>query len=179
MRKIIGILSISVTLLAISSIPFLAHAQDQQGSINGTVYRDINENGNCTGEAEPVVSANIPLELVQDDIGQLIRITTAADGTYFYSTDTLGLWRVTIVPGQGWRVTSQQTLEIVLTEDNPDANAVDFCIVEIEQPTNEDVTTLPESGAPVSPSLILAAAFGFILMATGAAFLLFGRIRKA
>ncbi len=178
MRKITWMFSIAVTLLAIGTFVMLTHAQDLEGSISGTVYRDINANGVCADEGEPPVAANIPLELVNDDNGELFRITAAADGTYFYSTDTFGLWRVTIVPGQGWRITSQQTLEVVLTEDNPDAFAVDFCIIEIEQATDDDEATLPESGAPLAPVLIIAAAFGFILTAAGAVILLFGRLRK-
>lgn len=175
MRKITWMFSIAVTLLTFA---MLTHAQDLEGSISGTVYRDINANGICADEGEPRVAANIPLELVNDDNGELFRTNTEADGTYFTSTATFGLWRVTVIPGQGWRITSQQTLEVVLTEDNPDANAVDFCIIEIEQSPGDTEATLPESGTSLAPALIIAAAFGFILMAAGAVILLFGRLGK-
>ena len=151
------------------------YAQEEVGSISGTVFRDINANGACVNEGEPRVAANIPIELVQDDIGEIDAITTAADGTYTFPTDDLGLWRVTVVPGQGWRVTSQQTLEVVLTDDNPDPINIDFCIIEIDQPAGGGGTTLPESGAPIAPTLLVAAAIGFLLIAAGALLLLFNR----
>ena len=173
MRRIIWIISIIIFLFAAFLIPYSTHAQDQAGTISGSVYRDINANGVCVNEGEPRVAANIPIELVQDDEGEIERISTAADGTYIYNTDTLGLWRVTVVPGQGWRITSQQTLEVVLAADNPNPINIDFCIIELDQSTGGGGTTLPESGAPIAPTLLIAAAIGFVLIVAGAVLLLF------
>ena len=158
------------------SIPHATHAQDQTGTISGTVYRDLNANGVCVNEGEPRVAANIPMELVADDVGELVRITTAADGTYAYNTDAQGLWRVTVVPGESWRVTSQQTLEVVLTVDSVDVTSIDFCIIEVDQSSGGGGTTLPESGAPVAPALLMASTIGFVLIAAGAGLLLFNRL---
>jgi hypothetical protein len=116
--------------------------------------------------------------LVSDDANQLTRITSVADGTYSYTTDALGLWRVTVIPGQGWRVTSQQTQEVVLSIDNAEASNIDFCIVEVSQPPGGGDTTLPESGIAVSPPLLVLASIGLLFMATGATLLLIGKIRK-
>ena len=154
-----------------------AGAQAQTGSISGTVYRDINANGVCVNEGEPRVAANIPMELVSDDVGELVRISTAADGSYAYTTNALGLWRVTVVPGENWRVTSQQTLEVVLTTDSLNATGIDFCIIEVEQSPGAGEPTLPESGAPVAPALLMASAIGFILIAGGAGLLLFNHLK--
>ncbi len=178
MRTIFWTISITAFLFAIILVPHATHAQDQTGTISGTVYRDINENGVCANEGEPRVAANIPMELVADDVGELVRIQTAADGTYAYSTDALGLWRVTVVPGANWRVTSQQTLEVVLTVDNLNAHNIDFCIIEVEQSSGDGGTTLPESGVTVAPSLLLAATIGFVLIAAGAGLKLFNRPQK-
>ena len=171
MQKIYRTVSITVFLFALMLIPHATHAQDQTGIISGTVYRDINANGVCSNEGEPRVAANIPMELVADDVGELVRITTAADGSYSYSTDQLGLWRVTVVPGERWRVTSQQTLEVVLTVDSLNVTNIDFCIIEVEQSSGGG-TTLPESGALVAPSLLMAATIGFVLIAAGAVLLI-------
>jgi hypothetical protein len=178
MRKIFWTISLSLIIPATMFFTFLARAQGQGGSISGTVYRDINANGVCVNEAEPRVAANIPMELVADDVGELVRISTTVDGTYSYSTEVQGLWRVTVVPGQGWRVTSQQTLEVVLTEDGPDAINVDFCIIELEQPP-EEAPTLPESGIAIAPLMLLAATIGFVFIGAGAILLLLGRSHKA
>jgi hypothetical protein len=150
-------------------------AQDQAGTISGIVYRDLNANGICASEGEPVVADNIPIEIISDDAGELIRISSAVDGSFFYTTDALGLWRVTVVPGQGWRITSQQTLEVVLSVDNPDASNIDFCIIEIEQTEDGAGNTLPESGSIVAPTMLLAAISGLILILIGAGLLLFSR----
>lgn len=174
MKKIYWIGLFALLLLA---VPIAALAQDQTGSISGTVYRDINANGVCVNEGEPRVAANIPLEVVSDDVGELIRITSNADGTFSYTTDAQGLWRVTVVPGQGWRVTSQQTLEVVLSADNPLTENLNFCIIEVQQTGGGGGTTLPESGVAIAPPLLLAAAFGFLFIAAGAILLLIGRPR--
>jgi len=166
---------IGIFVLLLMAIPLVALAQDQPGSISGAVFRDINANGICVNEGEPRVAANIPLELVSDDAGELIRITSNADGTYSYATDAQGLWRVTVVPGQGWRVTSQQTLEVVLSSDNPDTDGINFCIIEVQQTGGGGGTTLPESGVAIAPHLLLAAAFGFLFIAAGAVLLIIGR----
>jgi hypothetical protein len=172
MRNVIWITSIAIFLYALMTIPHTTQAQEEKGTISGTVYRDINANGICVNEGEPRVAANIPMELVSDDVGELLRITTAADGSYAYTTDALGLWSVTVVPGENWRVTSQQTLEVVLSTDSLNATGIDFCIIEIEQSSGGGGTTLPESGAPVAPALLIASVIGFILIAAGASLLL-------
>lgn len=171
MNRLHLIVSVMLTMLV---LPLAALAQNQTGSISGMVFRDVNANGTCVNEGEPRVAANIPLELVSDDAGELIRITSNADGTYSYSTNNLGLWRVTVVPGQGWRVTSQQTVEVVLSTDNPTAEDVHFCIIEVQQ-SGGSGPTLPESGAVVAPPFILAAALGLALMAVGALLFIVGK----
>lgn len=173
MRRIIWVISLIIFLFAVFLVPNNMRAQEEAGSISGTVFRDINANGVCVNEGEPRVAANIPIELVQDDEGEIDRISTSVDGFYIYNTDTLGLWRVTVIPGQGWRVTSQQTLDVVLTEVNPDPTNIDFCITEVGQPAEGGGTTLPESGVPIAPTILAAAAIGFILIAAGAVLLLF------
>ena len=178
MRQFFWIITAVIFLIAVLLVPYATHAQDQAGSISGTVYRDINANGVCTGEGEPRVAANIPMELVEDDVGELVRISTAADGSYAHNTTRLGLWRVTVVPGVDWRVTSQQTLDVVLSVDNPNAADIDFCIIEVEPPPNGG-GTLPGSGVAVAPALIMAASFGFILIAAGATLILISRTKKA
>lgn len=172
MKKVFLLVASTLLLFV---IPIASFAQDQTGSISGTVYRDINANGLCVNEGEPRVAANIPLELVSDDAGELIRITSAADGTFSYSTDALGLWRVTVAPGTGWRVTSQQTLEVVLSTDNPHVSNVDFCIIEVEQSPGGGGTTLPESGIAVAPPLLFSAVIGFVFIAAGTILLLLGK----
>ena len=131
MNKKMGLLAVIFFVISLVTFSNPTLAQDETGSIQGAVYRDVNLNGLCSNEGEARVG-NIPIEIINDDTEEFVRIVTAPDGTYVYNNVELGLWRVTVVPGTGWRFTSQQTREIELTEDLPDAFDVDFCIVEIE-----------------------------------------------
>ena len=172
-RKMLLVVNLLILFLPAVYIPLMA--QETTGSIRGTVFRDINENGQCTNEGEPRI-AGIPVELVDDATRTIVRLQTGADGTFILSQAALGRWQVTVVPGTGWRVTSPQTREAILTSESPDATNIDFCIVEISSPPGgSGGTTLPESGAPIAPELLAAAALGFALMAAGAALLIHGR----
>lgn len=173
--KFLVFLALSSLVLSIfATFAQPAQAQDQIGTIRGTVFRDVNENGLCSAESEAVL-ADIPLEIINDDTGEFIRYTTAPDGTYAHTTPDLGIWRVTVVPGSQWRVTSQQTIEVTLTPDSPDAAGIDFCIVEIET-NQENPVTLPESGAFIAPPLLVAGLFGLALIILGGALLLGRRL---
>jgi hypothetical protein len=172
MKRKMWLAILALFLFTITAVQFPLLAQEARGIIRGTVYRDINANGVCVDEGEPRV-AGIPVELVDDATRTIVRLQTGADGTYILPQATLGRWQVTVAPGTGWRVTSQQTREVVLATDAPEASEFDFCIVEVTASSGGSVgTTLPESGAPVAPGLLGTAAVGFALMAAGISLLL-------
>jgi LPXTG-motif cell wall-anchored protein len=171
-------------------------AQDVNGSISGFVFRDLNENGVCSDEDEPGV-VGIPLQLVNRNDNTIVNLTSGGEGFYELVNASGGTWTVTVNPGAGWSVTSQQTIQIVVDEDEPDIEDVDFCIVEVgatatatPAPPPTPVTgatpvqpvaptpvpVLPESGAAVSPSVLWVVALGLLLLVSGAALLL--RTRK-
>jgi len=175
MKRKMWLSVLALFLFTLSAVYYPLLAQETTGSIRGTVFRDVNSNSVCTDEGEPAV-AGIPVELVDDATRTIVRLQTGADGTYILSQAAMGRWQVTVAPGTGWRVTSQQTREIVLTTDAPEAAVVNFCIVEVTESTGgSGGTTLPESGAPVAPGLLGIAAAGFALMAVGIGLLLRGR----
>jgi uncharacterized membrane-anchored protein YitT (DUF2179 family) len=98
------------------------------------------------------------------------------DGSFRIVANTLGTWQVTVKPPLGWRVTSQPSKTVTLTETTPQAVGVDFCITQAPESgggTNPPV--LPESGADVAPSLLIAAAIGALLLAAGAGIILNSR----
>jgi len=171
-------------------------AQDVNGSISGFVFRDLNENGVCSDEDEPGV-VGIPLQLVNRNDNTIVNLTSGGEGFYELVNASGGTWTVTVNPGAGWSITSQQTIQIVVDEDEPDIEDVDFCIVEVgatatatPAPPPTPVTgatpvqpvaptpvpVLPESGAAVSPSVLWVVALGLLLLVSGAALLL--RTRK-
>ena len=168
-------------------------AQDVNGSISGFVLRDLNENGVCTDEDEPGV-VGIPVQLVNRDDNTIINLTSGGEGFYELVNASGGTWTVTVNPGSGWRVTSQQTRQVLVSDDEPDVEDVDFCLVETAAtvtpapsatpltaptPVQPIVPTplpvLPESGAPVSPSILWAAALGLLLLISGAGLLVRAR----
>jgi hypothetical protein len=168
-------------------------AQNVNGSISGFVLRDLNENGVCTDEDEPGV-VGIPVQLVNRDDNSIINLTSGGEGFYELVNASGGTWTVTVNPGSGWRVTSQQTRQVVVSDDEPDVEDVDFCLVETAAtvtpapsatpltaptPVQPIVPTplpvLPESGAPVSPSILWAAALGLLLLISGAGLLVRAR----
>ncbi|UCC54474.1 MAG: hypothetical protein JSV68_11000 [Anaerolineaceae bacterium] len=169
------LVTVALFLFALATVQLPLLAQDNTGSIRGMVYRDINNNGTCATEGEPSV-AGIPVELVDDTTRTIVRLQTGADGSYILSEAALGGWQVTVVPGTGWRVTSQQTQAVILTPEVRDVTDIHFCIVEISSPPGG--TTLPESGAPIAPGLLMAAALGVALIAAGAGLILHGRTAR-
>lgn len=184
-------LSAVAAILLLLGIIVAVSAQENSGSISGTVYRDINANGICAGENE-VGEAGIPIQLVNRDDNSTVNLTTGSGGNYELSGAAGGTWQVTVNPGSGWRVTSQQTVQVSITEDEPDVEEVDFCIVQVSTstPTATAVASvtpgptptpvqpvLPESGAPLSAPLVAAFGLGLLFLVTGAALFVHARNR--
>lgn len=184
-----------VLLLSVLGIITTVSAQENNGFISGVVFDDLNTNGICTGENEPGVMG-IPLQLVNRDDNTIINLTSGSGGYYELTNASEGTWQVTVNPGSGWRVTSQQTRQVLVTEEEPDVEDVDFCIVQVatETPTGTPAGTptvtpavtptattippvLPESGAPLSPLLLLAFGLGLLFLVTGALLLAHARRR--
>jgi hypothetical protein len=169
MRKRISLLVIVMALVLLLVPVLAANAQDNNiGSILGVVYNDLNADGYCVGSGEPG-QQGVPIEFVYTASGTAVPLLTGVDGSFGIVAITLGTWQVTVKPPLGWRVTSQESKTVTLTETTPQAQGVDFCITQAPASgggTNPPV--LPESGADVAPSLLIAAAIGVMLLAAGA-----------
>ncbi len=166
--------SLFILILNLSLIPIMAYpalGQDQTGSISGTVFRDANDNGLCADEGEERLG-NIPLEIINDDSGDFFTYTTEPDGSFTHTTAILGFWQVTVVPGTNWRITSQQTINVELTADEPDVSSINFCIIEVQPQQDDPPVTLPESGAFIAPPLLYAGALGLLFVILGLIILL-------
>jgi hypothetical protein len=164
-----------IGLLLIISPALSVSAQTNTGSIGGIVYNDLNGDGFCVGTGEPGQSG-VPVEFIYTGSGTTLPLMTGVDGSYGIVSITLGTWQVTVKPGTGWRVTSQQTRQVTLTDTQPTVSGVDFCITQV--PASGGGTSppvLPESGADVAPALIAAAAVGAFLLMLGAGLILNSR----
>jgi hypothetical protein len=173
-RKLsLSLLAIALVLIISPALP--ANAQTNTGSIRGTVYNDLNGDGFCVGTGEPGQSG-IPVVFVYTVSGTKLPLMTGVDGSYGIVSITLGTWQVTVTPGTGWTVTSQQTQQVILTDTQPTVSGVDFCIT--QAPASGGGTSppvLPESGADVAPALIAVSALGAFLLVFGAGFILNSR----
>lgn len=155
-----------------------AQAQTTRGSIRGRVYLDVDANGFCVGTTEPAL-AGIPVQFVSADGQTTVDLQSGSDGSFGLASAGLGTWQVTAKPGTGYRVTSQQTRTVTITEQQPVATGADFCVAQVTTSTGGTggVVVLPESGATVAPGLIWAVAVGLVLL-VGAALLEWRRRRN-
>jgi hypothetical protein len=134
-----------------------------KGAIRGTIYQDTNADGVC-GDGDPTL-ASIPIDFAPDG-GQTISLISGADGTYGLASVTLGTWRVTAKPAEGSVTTSQATITVVLSTEQPVAENVNFCLAQSTSGSTPP-TTLPESGASAPPMLLIAAVLGVALLLAG------------
>jgi len=153
-----------ILLLVLSLAIGVAAVQAQtNGAIRGTIYQDTNSDGVC-GAGDPII-ASVPVEFAPDG-GQTITLVSGIDGTYGLVAATLGTWRVTAVAPSGYTTTSEPTIVVVLNEENPVAEGINFCLAQ-SGATPTPPTTLPESGAAVPPTLLAAAILGAVLLFAG------------
>jgi len=171
MRNKTWIILLVIALMLVITGTAAAFAQSSGGAILGTVYNDQNADGVCVGTGEPGTNEN---------------------GSYGYTAAGFGTWNVTVKPAQGWRSTAQTTRQIALTSTQPVAAGVDFCITQdasTSTPAAPPATvvpggsggavTLPESGAPIAPALLIAAVLGIGLLALGGGLYFYSRRASA
>lgn len=152
-----------------------AEAAEQEdgaaGSIRGTVYRDTNNDGLCVGTGETGL-AGIPVRFSNGS--SELYLQSGTDGTYGLVASGLGTWTVSAEPSadQGV-VTSAASRSVTLTEENPLATGVDFCV----GTTRTSSVVLPESGAAAMPGLWIAGIVAVLLI--GAGVFMLARERRA
>lgn len=182
----------AILLILLATSALATSAQNEAGTISGTVYRTENPNSTCT-EAGLPGEANVPLQFVNRDNNTTINQRTSSDGSYEFVAASEGTWQVTVNPGEGWRVLSQQTRQVEIDEDNPDYEEINFCIIRVSTPTptatSQAILTpttpaltptpippvLPGSGAPLAPALVLAAGMGILFLLAGGWLFLYSR----
>lgn len=187
MKHRLSILVITTVLMMLIGIPPAVLAQDAGGAILGTVFHDLDGDGACVGTSEPAVEG-IVVEFVNAESAIQTALATNEDGSFSYVSAGFGTWNVSIRPSAGWIVTAEQSQQIALTPSQPVITNLDFCVTEgtatvnsqapVEK-TNTKVSisavTLPESGAPVAPQLLIAAFTGIGFMLIGAGLIAYNR----
>lgn len=194
MRNRVLIFSVVIILLLLITGTVAAFAQTSGGAILGSVYNDLDANGVCVGTGEPGLPG-IVVEFANTEAAIQTALQTNENGSYGYTAAGFGTWNVTVRTPDGWRSTAQQTRQVVLTSTQPVAAGLDFCITQGSDTgdsggsdgsdgsdgsgdTNGAVT-LPESGAPVAPALLIAMVIGLGLLVVGAGLLVYSRRASA
>ena len=186
MRKNVWIILAVIALMLLITGTAVAFAQSSGGAILGTVYNDLNADGVCVGTGEPGLPS-IVVEFNNVEASILTALQTNENGSYGYTAAGFGTWNITVKPPTGWRSSAQQTRQVVLTSTQPVAAGVDFCITQDSGSSTPappatavpggsgGAVTLPESGAPIAPALLIAAVIGIGLLVIGAGLFFFSR----
>ena len=192
MRKKVWIILALIVLMLVISGTAAAFAQSSGGAILGTVYNDLNADGVCVGTGEPGLPGMV-VEFANVEAAIQTALQTNENGSYGYTAAGFGTWNVTVKPSQGWRSSAQTTRQVALTSTQPVASGVDFCITQDASSGGSEgsgetgggdtgssgAVTLPESGAPIAPALLIAVVLGFGLLAVGAGLFFYSRRASA
>lgn len=136
----------ALALLAAS----VAGAQDE-GRIGGTVYLDENADG-VRDTGEPGVEG-VTIQIGNETYET--SMTSAPDGRYSWRAAGGATWTVTVVPPEGYEAI-EPVREVFMDIGGEEGN-VDFGLVTAG-------TTLPESGAPIAPAVLVIGLAGLLVV---------------
>jgi hypothetical protein len=187
MKHKLSIVLTSTLLMMLIGIAPAVIAQDAGGAILGTVYHDLDGDGACIGTSEPAIEG-IVVEFVNVESAIQTALATNEDGSFSYVSAGFGTWNISIRPPAGWIVTGEQSQQIALTPSQPVITNLDFCVTEraatvnvsapiesAESSVAPTAVTLPESGAPVAPDLLIGGVMGIGFMLIGAGLIAYNR----
>lgn len=160
---------------------------DTRGSIFGSVYADVDGDGNCigTGVAGEEPLSGVTIQFTSSDGATVIPLTSGADGSYGLVAAGESNWEVLVLPNNGTSVSSTNPRYVPVYRDEVlDHTGINFCvrqgaaanavIVNADGTTsggNATVILAPEAGAPAQtgqPTLfVLLGLFGFGLVVWG------------
>lgn len=166
-------LSLVVTILGTAlALAFSAHPglAQSEGRIGGIVYEDRNGNG-IREEGEPGLR---DIEVRFDSGGWNTTISTAETGGFGIDLNP-ATWEVTVLPGNEYRVTTDETLEAFLDQPGDTVINLEFGLIEREL-DEEGNEVLPDSGGPFSTGTFIAGLV--ILVGIGATLVVVGQRRS-
>lgn len=173
--------TIGLALLALLALFVGAVNAQENGSIRGAVYQDVNGDGQCvnTGVPGEVPVKDVNLEFANTGGDWKVNLYTGENGTYGLVAAQFGYWRVTAQPNSDWFVTSQNPVIVAIDTDKPVALNVNFCVTQgVVYPIFPifpviPPAVLPESGAAAGESgawgtaVFALAGVGFITIGAG------------
>lgn len=166
----LSLIALTIWLFAVATA-VSAQSNQNEGTIRGGVYRDVNNDGRCvdTGVVGESGIPGIEVQFVSSDRATVVTLTTGDDGTFGLAAAGQSVWEVTARPNPSqWIVTSENPRYVpVLPESGLVQTGVNFCI---GQGSNA-VIVLPESGGRLAHSwaVLATAVGGLAIFATGMA----------
>jgi hypothetical protein len=174
MTKAIRISLLAALLLSLTVGVIGAQEEGEpRGFLQGRIYQDINGDGQCvdTNVAGEVPIPNINVQFVSSDEQTVIMHYSGPDGYFGLVAAGYSWWRVTVMPGPEWRVTSDSVLYVPVFADSLAHTDVNFCLskgpVTVGVGQARVVALLPASGGPASTGLLIVGALGLGLLVTG------------
>lgn len=176
--------TISLALVVLLALFAGAVSAQENGSIRGAVYQDVNGDGKCVNTGVPGEGPvkDVNLEFVNTGGDWTVKLYSGENGTYGLVAAGFGYWRVTAQPNSDWFVTSQNPVFVAIDEDKTVALDVNFCVSRgLYYPIAPiypiypvyPPAVLPESGAPANVSgglgtaVFALAGLGFIVVGVG------------
>jgi hypothetical protein len=149
---------------------------ERRGFLEGRVYKDVNGDGKCvnTGVAGEDPIPNINVQFVSSDEKTVITHYSGPEGIFGLVSAGYSWWRVTVMPGPGWTVTSDSVLYVPVFAESPAHTDINFCLSQgsvtgvagvVGQ--GRVVALLPQSGGSANTGLTIVGVLGFVLLMTG------------
>lgn len=137
-------------------------SDDSRGSISGFIYRDVNRDGQCVGTGvageEPIQGVDV--QFVSSDRETIITQYSGEKGDFGLYAAGQSYWELTVMPEEGWVVTTETTVYVPVYPETLSHDNVNFCLAEgsaantangtnaiINLPGVNTTIILPESGA--------------------------------
>lgn len=155
MNKILRLSLMSLVFAMVLTSNLLAMSNsNEQGTIRGSVYLDVDGDGRCveTGVAGELPVPNIDLTFAILESGSSVSLYSGSNGTYGLPSVGQGDWVVTAVPNPAfWQVTSTNPRFVkVAPADGLVQLNVDFCVTPAPgvSVTSAMLGTPPEAASP-------------------------------
>jgi len=107
-----------------------AVSAQENGSIRGAVYQDVNGDGKCVNTGVPGEGPvkDVNLEFMNTGGDWKVNLYSGENGTFGLVAAGFGYWRVTAQPNSDWFVTSQNPVYVAIDQDKTVALDVNFCV---------------------------------------------------
>lgn len=164
--RLIGIVGITVALVALLAMGIAPVAAQSEGQIGGIVYEDKNGNG-IREEGEEGLD---DVEVQFDSGGWSTTLSTSDSGAFSLAANP-ATWTVTVKPPTGY-TSPRESVEVFIQNPGDAVTNIEFGLV----PTTEGGEVLPASGGAISEGAMIGGLVGILVI--GIALVIVGQVRS-